>query len=93
MAVKSIKLTDLRSATEASIKAVLGRKFPGRPGVLVGLWIDKASIKKLDLNPAGVARQMAGRVSVASGIKVKPGIKVAGGGVLVGYIQPKILKR
>jgi len=93
MATRSVKLADLKSATDASVKAVLGRKFPGRPGILVGLWIDPASIKELRLSPATVAKQVARQVTVASGIKVRPSFKPAGGGVLVGYIQPKILKK
>jgi len=92
MATKSVKLIDLKSATEASVKAVLGRKIPGRPGVLVGFWIDKSSIKDLSLNPSTMAKQVARQVATASGIKVRPGTKPAGGGVLVGYIQPRILK-
>lgn len=93
MPPKSVKLKDLRSATEASVAAVLGRKFPGRPGVLVGLWIDRAQLRDLKLAPSKIAGDVARSVSLASGIKVKPGFKTIDGGVLVGYIQPRIMKR
>ncbi len=93
MPAKSIKLKDLRSATEASIKAVLGKKFVGKPGVLVGLWIDKNAIPKLELKPNDVARELARQVSVSSGIRVTPGIRPGKGGVLVGYIQPRLQGR
>ena len=90
MATKSIKVTDLRAATEASIKAVLGRQFIRRPGILVGLWIDKTAIAKLGIGPGKIANDIAREVSAAAGIRLIPGVRPGKGGVLVGYIQPKI---
>lgn len=92
MAAKTLKTMDLRAATAASIQAVLGKRFPGRPGVLVGLWLDRGVIGKLGIGPAQIAKDISKQVSVTSGIKVTPGTKAGPGGVLVGYIQPRIFK-
>ena len=92
MAARSVKLKDLRAATEASVKAVLGGRFVTRPGVLVGLWIDRTSINKLDVSAGTLAKNLAKQVSVISGIKVTPGIRPGKGGVLVGFIPPRIMK-
>jgi hypothetical protein len=89
---KTVKLQDLRSATAGSVSAVLGKKFPGKPGVLVGLLIDEAQLAALG-SATKIAGDIAMRVSAASGIKVTAGVKKLGGGILVGYIQPKGLKR
>lgn len=92
MATRSVKLRDLRTATEASIKAVLGRKQVFRPGVLVGLWLDKSALNKLDIGPAQIAGNIAKQVTSISGIRVTPGTKLVRGGVLVGYIAPKVFR-
>jgi hypothetical protein len=92
MASRTVKLKDIRSATEASIKAVLGKRFVSRPGVLVGLWIDRTAIGKLGAGANQIAKDVARQVSVTSGIRVVPGIRPVRGGVLVGYIQPKLFK-
>jgi hypothetical protein len=91
MAKKSVKLKDLQAATAASIKAVLGKKFVGRTGVLAGILIDPEQIQSLTTNPTTLAKELAAGVSAASGIKVKPAIQIGKGGILVGYVQPKIM--
>jgi hypothetical protein len=60
MASRTVKLKDIRTATEASIRAVLGKRFVSRPGVLVGLWIDKGKSANCHLNP----RRGCGKASV-----------------------------
>jgi hypothetical protein len=92
MAVKTVKAKNLRSATEASIKAVLGKGFVPRPGVIAGLWIDKGTLGRLDVGAAALAKDLAKQVSIESGIRVTPSIKPGKGGVLVGYIQPKLFR-
>lgn len=91
MASRSVKLKDLKAATEASVRAVLGKKVTGR-GVLVGLWLDKAAINELGVSANALARDVSKQVSAISGIRVTPGIKPGRGGVLVGFIPPKLLK-
>jgi len=92
MAKKTVKLSDLQTATAASIKAVLGKQFIKRPGVLTGIWISEEQIAQLSSSPTALARQLASRVSVDTGIKVKAATQLTRGGVTVGYIQPKIMK-
>ena len=86
MAARSVKLADVKAATAASVKAVLGKNIVMRRGVLVGLWIDKTAMNKL-------ARSVASQVSRSAGIKVTPKIKTVRGGVLVGFIPPDVMKR
>ena len=87
---KTVRLTDLRSATEASVKSVLGRKAAVRPGVLVGLWVDKPSIEGVGPSPMRVARRVASQVFLATGIRVRPAVRTDGGGVTIGYVVPEV---
>jgi hypothetical protein len=89
----TLKVQNLAAATAASVRAVLGRGLPGRPGILAGIWIDKAAIAKLELSPKAVAAAITKQASLNSGIKLKPGLIAGDGGVLVGYVQPEILSR
>ena len=89
MAKKNVKLKDLRSATEASLKAVLGKKIAGKIPIICGILIEEKILADLERSPDELAKGIAMDVSVASGIKVKPGIQKAPGGILVGFIQPK----
>lgn len=87
-----IKLKDLQSATAASIKAVVGKRFPGKPGVIVGFWLDNAAVKAQGQTANAIAADVARQVGAASGLRVKPAILKRPGGVLVGYLQPRIAK-
>ena len=89
---KSVKLKDLRSATAASLKAVLGKKVVGKVPIICGIVLQEEVLAQLERAPEDLAKGIAKEVSVASGIKVKPGVQVGPGGILVGFIQPKILK-
>jgi hypothetical protein len=86
----TLKLQDLRTATAASIRAVLGKGFPKRPGVVAGFWLDEAFIKEAGLKPNAIAKTIARQASAASGVKLTPGIIRGEGGILVGYVQPAI---
>lgn len=90
---KTLKQTDLRSATLTSVRAVLGKAVPPRPGILAGYWLDDAKLKRLGREPEDLASEIARQVSAKSGIKVTPGIVGGKGGVLVGYVQPRLTKR
>ena len=90
MPSKTVRLTDLRTATEASIKAALGRSVVPRPGVLVGLWLDQRAIKAGKVSATTLARRIASDVSRKAGIRVTPVTRPVGRGVLFGYIQPRI---
>ena len=92
MAAKSVKLKDLQTATARSITALLGKKYIGRPGVLAGFWIGDEDLNNLAVTPTALAKKVASSVKLASGIAVKGATQPVRGGVLVGYIQPKILK-
>ena len=87
-----VKVKDLRAATVASVRAVLGKKFVGG-GVLVGLMIDKTAIDKLDVSATQLAKDLTKQASLASGIKLTPGVKPGKGGILVGFLPPKIARR
>ena len=93
MAARTVKKVNLKAATAASVKAVLGAKPQLRPGILVGFWADRESLAKLKLTPAAAAKQVALQVSKTSGIKVTAGVEAAGRGVLVGYYPPAIMKK
>lgn len=90
MGTKSIRVKDLRAATEASIKAVLGKAPLRRPGILTGIWLDKSSISRLDTSPARLAKDIASSTARLSGIRLTPIVRPVKGGVLVGFIPPKI---
>ncbi len=89
----TLKVRDLRSATDASIKAVLGKKFPGEPGIIAGFWLDDASVKTLDVSPLALAKDITKRASIASGMRLTAETLKRPGGILVGYIQPKFRKQ
>ena len=93
MASKTIKLKDLRAATAASVNAVLGKTFIRPPGVLAGFLTDEAALNRLGTTASKLAKDVAGQVSRTSGIRVTPAIKAGPGGILVGYIQPRLFKR
>jgi hypothetical protein len=90
---RTVRRSDLRSATEASIKAILGKQLVRRPGILAGFWIDKASLSKLEVTPTQLARQVAGTAAKLSGIRLTPAVRPGNGGSLVGFIPPRIFKR
>lgn len=91
---KPIKLKNLGVATTASVRAALGKGIPNMPGTLAGFIVTDETLATLGKTPAALAAEVAKGISVASGIKVKPGIiKVPGGGTLVGYLPPPILRR
>jgi len=89
---KNVKLKDLRSATAASLKAVLGKKVAGKVPIICGIFVDQQEVARLDRAPEELARGIAKEISISSGIKVKPGAQTLPGGIIVGFIQPKILK-
>jgi hypothetical protein len=89
---KSVKLKDLRSATAASLKAVLGKKIAGKVPIICGIVMQEEALAQLDRAPEDLAKGIAKEISLASGIKVKPGVQKGPGGILVGFIQPKIVK-
>lgn len=86
----TLKLQDLKSATAASIRAVLGKGLPKRPGIIAGFWMDEAQIKASRMTPEAIAKKVASQASAASGVKLTPGLVRGGGGILVGYVQPAI---
>ena len=53
---------------------------------------DFTKLEALGRDPKDLAADISRQVSITSGIKVKPGISRGKGGVLVGYVQPRILK-
>ena len=69
---------------------MLGKKFVTGRGVLIGLWLDKAAIGKLGVSANALARDVSKQVSALSGIRVTPGVKPGRGGVLVGFLPPKL---
>ncbi len=78
-----------------TVKAALGKEVAiGKPGTLAGFLIRDADLAKLGGDAQALARQVARGVSAASGIKVKPDIAKlpGGGGILVGYILPRVMK-
>lgn len=89
---KKVKLTDLRSATAASLKAALGKKIAGKVPIICGIFVEQQEIERLDQSGDALAKEIAQQVSIASGIKVKPGAQKIPGGIIVGFVQPKILK-
>ena len=87
---KKLALKDLQAATMASVRAVLGKGFPPKPGVLAGFWLPDRSVDDIERKPEDIAADIAKDVSRLSGVRVRPGVVRGGGGVLVGYIQPRI---
>lgn len=88
---RTVRLKDLNAATAASIKAVTG-KLPKKPGIIAGFFLADAAVARLSQSPAALAKEVAAGASKASGIKLKAVVqKLPGGGILCGYIQPKIL--
>lgn len=92
---RRVPLKSLAAATTLSVKAALGKEVAiGKPGTLAGFLIRDADLVRLGGDAQALARQVARGVSAASGIKVKPDIAKlpGGGGILVGYILPRVMK-
>jgi len=89
----TLKVQNLAAATAASVRAVLGKGLPRRPGILAGIWLDERAIARLELSPKALATAIAKQASANSGIKLKPGLIPGDGGILVGYQQPSIFQR
>lgn len=88
---RTVKLKDLQSATAASIAAVTGKPLK-KPGVLAGFILADAVAEKLGKSPLALAKEIAGSTSKATGLPLKAvAQKLPGGGILCGYIQPKVL--
>jgi len=62
---KSVKLTDLRSATAASLTAVLGKKVVGKVPIICGIFIDKQEVQRLDRAPDDLASGIAKEISAS----------------------------
>ena len=88
----SLKVADIGTATAASVKAILGRAKPVKPGIIAGIVLDPRSVETLRLAPQALATKIAGRTSKAIGIKLKPAVVRGPGGILVGYIQPRLVR-
>ena len=93
MGTRSIKVKDLRVATEASIRAALAKTPIKRPGILTGFLLDKASIARLDVSPGRLAKDIASSTGKLSGLRLRPVARRVPGGILVGFMPPKIMKR
>ena len=88
---RTVRLKDLQTATAASIKAILGKPIK-KPGVIAGFILADRTAAALGKTPLALAKEVAAGASKASGIRLKPAVqKLPGGGILCGYIQPRIL--
>ncbi|MCC7539348.1 MAG: hypothetical protein IT379_24200 [Deltaproteobacteria bacterium] len=87
---KTIARKDLQAATTAAVRAVLGKGFPPKPGVVAGFWLPDKVLDGIDRKPEAIAADVARNVQGLSGVRVRPEVVRAGGGILVGYIQPRI---
>jgi hypothetical protein len=85
---KRAKTVNLAALTAASVKAVVGRRKLPRPGILVGLLVDRDLVDALGTRPDALARGIARGVSAAAGLKLRPGVVRKPGGILVGYYPP-----
>jgi hypothetical protein len=87
---RTLKVQDLKSATAASVRALVGKALPRLPGVLAGILISEEALAKLKKSPATLASLITKQVSAASGLTLRPGTVRGPGGILVGYVQPNI---
>jgi hypothetical protein len=90
---KRAKTVNLAAVTAASVKAVVGRGKLPRPGILVGLLVDRDLLDSLDTKPDALARGIAREASAAAGLRLRPGIVRGPGGILVGFYPPTLRLR
>jgi hypothetical protein len=83
-----LQTQDLKTATLASVKAVLGRGIPGRPGILTGIWVKNDVLEEQEISADAIAKSIAKQASAASGFKLKPQVIAGDDGMLVGYRTP-----
>lgn len=83
----TISSAKLAAATQASIKALLGRPRTADRGSLAGFWLDKKKIPA-GREPLDIATEIASSTSIAVGQKLQPGVMQTARGILVGYLRP-----
>ena len=91
--LRSVKKTDLATATKASVAAALKKaevRIPTRPGTLAGFWLDQNAIRQAGVDPAALAKDVTRQVSAATGIRLRASVQTLPGGALVGYMPPAI---
>jgi hypothetical protein len=90
---KTVERVNLAAVTSASVKSVIGRGKLPRPGILVGLLVDRGLVDALGKSPNVLARDIAREASAASGLKLRPGTVRGPRGILVGYYPPTLRLR
>lgn len=93
---KKLKLKNLAAATKSSVQAALGKQATRalRPGgITAGILLKDTEIAGLTATPAEIAKTIAKQVRTESGISVTSQVTKIPGGVLVGYLLPRITKQ
>jgi len=89
---RSVKTLSLAAATNASVKAVLRKAsitLPKGGVTTVGFVLDEATLAARNADPLALAKDIAGEVSAATGVRVKPTFAKFGGGIIMGFIPPR----
>lgn len=93
---KQVKLKNLAAATKASVQAALGKELIrtlGPGGITAGILLRDTELAATEAKPLDLAKSIAKQVRVESGIKVTPQVTKLPGGILVGYILPRLMKQ
>lgn len=81
---------DLAKIAAASVTARLGKQPSSGPGILTGMIVRPDAIAALGKTPATLAAEIAKDVSTKTGLKLTPKFVAGDGGILVGFLPPKI---
>ncbi len=84
---------DLAKITSASVAARLGRSLPAGGGILAGILVKPTDLERLGMSAAALARDIAGDVANETGLKIVAKTMKVPGGIIAGFLPPKVFDR
>jgi hypothetical protein len=87
-----LKRMDLAAATKASVQAALKKAAIAmpKPGTLAGFYLDEAALGRSGVAAEALAKSITAEISAATGIRLRSGVVLQQGGVLIGYAPPAL---
>lgn len=90
---RALKVANLSAATSASVKAALKKAaLPGTGGgITAGIVLAASALDARRIDPAGLAKEIAKSVSLATGVRVSASTLKVGDSILVGFVPPRAI--
>jgi hypothetical protein len=84
---------DLAKIISASVTARLGKRLAPGGGILAGILVKPGDLERSGVSATSLAKSIARDVAEVTGLKIVPKTIKVPGGILAGFIPPKVFDR